>query len=556
MLRTAIFLILLLPGLCLANQGRILFVKGSVTVERGGKLYRAVRNAKVVEGDTISTGKIGRMHVRMADRTLLSLKPNTQFQIQTYRFSGDRNNAQASNERSAPEREDRSVFRLIKGGFRAVTGLIGKRDRSAFGVSTPVATIGIRGTSFVVNLTDTASNEGLAQALPGIQLAALDNVNLPFMNDGSMSDADAFMLAATTTDGGAAGRLTVGVADGSVILSNANGSLVLENGEFGEVLAGQAPSRLLVPPNDSESAASVSGEDSGDADDSTTDTQVATRIVTQDAGGSNGGNADEPPPNTGDDITIEETEFPESPAALLRRNVSLSSALANEAQTLTLGDAAERLDSNGRVTALVSSVQQGDQRIAAAVQLVNGEVINAGFSPATDLRWGRWGGDVAVELADGSQQIFSATASNVHLIQSVQGDSVPAVPLTGSQSYVVVGNTDPANDSGTVGFLGSASLSANFDTQQVQSAVNLSVDQQLWEASGSGSLGGALANGTPRNVFAGNYQTVLINGSVNGAGDFSGFFTEGAQGAGLSYRLSGAGSAVSGVAAFEAEPSL
>jgi hypothetical protein len=50
----------------------------------------------------------------------------------------------------------RAFFRLLKGGFRAVSGLIGKVDRNEYRVDTPVATIGIRGTDYLLILCDEA----------------------------------------------------------------------------------------------------------------------------------------------------------------------------------------------------------------------------------------------------------------------------------------------------------------------------------------------------------------------------------------------------------------
>lgn len=56
--------------------------------------------------------------------------------------------------RAAPE--SRSVLRLVKGGLRAVTGLIGRETRTQYQVLTPVATIGIRGTDFLAAICDAA----------------------------------------------------------------------------------------------------------------------------------------------------------------------------------------------------------------------------------------------------------------------------------------------------------------------------------------------------------------------------------------------------------------
>lgn len=46
----------------------------------------------------------------------------------------------------------RAFFRLVKGGFRSVSGLIGKVNQDDYRVSTPVATIGIRGTRYGARL--------------------------------------------------------------------------------------------------------------------------------------------------------------------------------------------------------------------------------------------------------------------------------------------------------------------------------------------------------------------------------------------------------------------
>lgn len=46
----------------------------------------------------------------------------------------------------------RAFFRLVKGGFRTVSGLIGKVNQDDYRVSTPVATIGIRGTRYGVRI--------------------------------------------------------------------------------------------------------------------------------------------------------------------------------------------------------------------------------------------------------------------------------------------------------------------------------------------------------------------------------------------------------------------
>lgn len=62
--------------------------------------------------------------------------------------------APAATQTAAAPPGSRAFFKLLKGGFRAVSGLIGKVDRNEYRVSTPVATIGIRGTDYLLILCD------------------------------------------------------------------------------------------------------------------------------------------------------------------------------------------------------------------------------------------------------------------------------------------------------------------------------------------------------------------------------------------------------------------
>lgn len=499
MRRILILALALCPGLLMANDGRVLYVSGAVTVERNGQTYRAVKNARLLSGDIIETAAGGRMHLRMSDRTLISLKPSTRFVIEDYRHA-----AAASTERSRPTQaddgEDRSIFRLAKGGFRAITGLIGLNNKPAFGVNTPVATIGIRGTSFIADMADSPD-----------------------------------------------GRLTVGVGKGSVILTNASGSLILENGEFGEVPgAGASPRRLLQPLADSDAEGGAGDDDTLTRQDEDTETQVATRLLEQ----GEGGGEFAPPEET----VIEETEFTQLDGP--RRNLAVVSSLSGvdfPVQTLTATEQTVRTDAAGHVNAFVGAANQDGQQVPAVYELSNGQVMDAGFAPDVNLRWGRWAGEsMTLRTAEGDT-VIALDQAQLHLIQSAVRDGDVVTPTTGSQTYVLIGNTDPTHSNGAVGLLGSATFAADFDNQSVSSTLNLSVDEAVWNASGSGALGAGLSAGTPANVFAGQYDAVSVDGVGGGNGQFGGFLTDSAAGAGLSYQLNSGAQSVHGAAAFAAQ---
>ena len=125
------------------------------------------------------------------------------------------------------------------------------------------------------------------------------------------------------------------------------------------------------------------------------------------------------------------------------------------------------------------------------------------------------------------------------------------LPITGTATYTLVGNTNPTDGNGNVGVLGSASLAANFTQQTVSSIVNLAINESVWNASGSGSFGD---NG---NLFSGSYNDVTVNGNSEGnSGLFSGFFAGDdngdaiPDGAGLIYNLTNGTDAVTGAAVF------
>ncbi|MDO9365623.1 MAG: FecR family protein [Methylotenera sp.] len=94
--------------------------------------------AEVFQGDQITTSNDSEMLIRMTDGAVLALRPNTNMTVTEYHFD----NKDSSH--------DNMFVRLLKGGFRTVTGAIGKKNPQKVKFNTPTATIGIRGTDFEV----------------------------------------------------------------------------------------------------------------------------------------------------------------------------------------------------------------------------------------------------------------------------------------------------------------------------------------------------------------------------------------------------------------------
>jgi hypothetical protein len=128
-------LLLLAAGGAWADAGRFQFVAGQVTVVGAGGGSRAAAKGDLVrEGEVITTASDASAQLRMADEGLIALRPDSSLRIESYRFQG-----QAAG-------GERSILALLKGGFRALTGLIGRSRKEAYQVRTATATIGIRGT--------------------------------------------------------------------------------------------------------------------------------------------------------------------------------------------------------------------------------------------------------------------------------------------------------------------------------------------------------------------------------------------------------------------------
>lgn len=157
-------------------------------------------SSEVFEGDTLSTQKGTYARIRFSDGGEVVLRPNTDFQVTQYKF-----------EDASPESSN-IALNLIKGGLRAVTGLIGKRKKENYRLDTATATIGIRGTHYGAlfcqgNCADVANVSGQPPA-----------------------------------DG-----LHVDVVQGAVSVTNPSGEIIVNAGEFGYVQSITTPP-IPVPP--------------------------------------------------------------------------------------------------------------------------------------------------------------------------------------------------------------------------------------------------------------------------------------------------------------------
>lgn len=143
----------LIHSLALAGiAGEVVLSIGEVHV---GKLTGATASVgtQVNEGDVLTTGADGYLHIKLVDNGLLVLRPNSSVVVADYT-----RNANGAN--GAPQ--SRMRIDVARGTVRSVTGAWGKAAPKNFRLNTPVAALGVRGTDFTVFTTADVTRAAVA----------------------------------------------------------------------------------------------------------------------------------------------------------------------------------------------------------------------------------------------------------------------------------------------------------------------------------------------------------------------------------------------------------
>lgn len=125
-----------------AVVGRVLVSAGDSVAIRNGQEVRLHFGSQIEDKDTLRTSAAGSLQVRFTDRSIVALREKSTFKLEQYAFSKETGGVQTA------------VFNLIKGGFRTITGLIGKSNQKSYSVKTAAATIGIRGTHYALRVCE------------------------------------------------------------------------------------------------------------------------------------------------------------------------------------------------------------------------------------------------------------------------------------------------------------------------------------------------------------------------------------------------------------------
>lgn len=209
--RTALLLIAALGFAAVAQAqqaGVVTHLSGTLSVKRADAPPKLLSvKSEVLPGDLLTTEAETYARVKFADGGEVVLRPGSQLKVETYAFN------------EAKPAEDSVVLSMLKGGLRAVTGLIGKRNRDKVNYTTATATIGIRGTHF-----------GALLCQAECTTCENDCAGVP-----------------TTTGRPPDTGLHLDVADGAIVVRNAAGLQQINAGQFGYVANAQTPPQVVPP---------------------------------------------------------------------------------------------------------------------------------------------------------------------------------------------------------------------------------------------------------------------------------------------------------------------
>ena len=136
-------LLLLLPLTAMAAEpaGFVLMAKGEVyAVQTDLQLRQLKRKSPFYSGESLKTADNAKAQVRFRDGSLISMRADTEIRIDKFSYQeGSRGG-------------DKNIFTLLSGGFRTITGKIGKKDPKNYRMKSSVASIGVRGTTYEVVL--------------------------------------------------------------------------------------------------------------------------------------------------------------------------------------------------------------------------------------------------------------------------------------------------------------------------------------------------------------------------------------------------------------------
>ncbi|OGT00769.1 MAG: hypothetical protein A3F73_05930 [Gallionellales bacterium RIFCSPLOWO2_12_FULL_59_22] len=500
--------------------GHVQFVNGNVQiVDPAGQTRPAKKGDAINEGDTLSSAPGSSAQIKMQDGGFVAVRPDTRLKFDQFVFAGKEDGS------------EKSFFSLFKGGFRAVTGLIGRINKQNYRITTPAATIGIRGTDH-----ETVVVVPNGSSVPG------GTYNMVNTGETSM-----------TTD---LGTVNIKPGDGMAFSPGMNQTPVVMPVNPALFTASQPPADQGTqgegqdgPAGESTAAA---GSEQGAETAATTDTmpQVTSQPITPTVTTTGGfqldaatGIATDP---TGQQSTVTAPlptvapPFTTQPFVQTDASFELSASHRYDSAPIYFGGGMTSA-ANVAPTAVTPSfswhndcVECGSHTLAlpGATGAVNG---TATSFATTGIKFGRWTNvptisqsSTGIAFGPGQKSGGSGAGSWAFAPQGYLDTPTALSAATGGTTagvftYALIGAPAPKSSTGATGTLNSLSLTADFTAQTVSAALSVSLGATTWNASSAtpmslGGFGGTHAGfGGNLSVTSSNTAAVNTSGYLNGA---------------------------------------
>lgn len=151
------------------KAGQVLSITGRVTASTpDGDIRQLRKGSKLYAKETVTTGYSSYTRLKFADGSYIMLRPDSRFVIDDFKYS--------------KKDDDRGFFSLLRGGLRAVTGLITNKKKYKY--RTSIATIGIRGTGFIVRVCNSDCTDIEPQPKDGIYVEVTEKTIILSNNAG------------------------------------------------------------------------------------------------------------------------------------------------------------------------------------------------------------------------------------------------------------------------------------------------------------------------------------------------------------------------------------
>jgi hypothetical protein len=404
-----------------ATAGVFQFVTGDVRVlplEGGERQPR--KGTPLSVGDTLTTGSGAVAQIKMGDGAIVVVQPESLVTVTVFHYAGKEDGS------------ERVVYRLEHGGFRAVTGAIGRTHKSNYLIETPIAQMGVRGTDHESYYFPPTG----AGVVVGPQPGAYNKVNT----------GQTFLRSS-------AGEVVIGPNQvGYVATAQNTPQLLPAVPEFFNRAVAPRSARLGTPSVEFAAAGQPKVEQS-----------VTIATASTGAGSVGGGalNLSTLPVSTPPGSVVPPPVAPVTPPA-----IPASGSVAGYVELLALSTA----------------------RSAVNPTITPGLAVlgSAGGDAAWGVNWGSWQAGIAT--VNGSLTVGSAHFAETNNLTSATQLAALGPSLV-SANYSYVGGPAPTNQLGVAGAITSLNVGVNFATQNI---TNYSVAATglltSWNASGSGTM--------------------------------------------------------------------